>query len=208
MVTITSTCGGKTEPWSLKLTGCGVLLSVCFYYPESPAGTFKQGVPERDRQRERDTGVSRPTCWFYYSQIQLHHNKQEAQMFLPWTTREIWQSVRGQFTRWKLLSGAWSHKSSTSWMENDPYSEFSRDLHRAAGLTSWIETVGMKPVIGAFLPKLLKHSPVHLFTDGTDINKLAAVSFLIVWIQTVIMSHTHALTWNWITFIFPSCDFS
>lgn len=53
MVTITSTCGGKTEPWSLKLTGCGVLLSVCFYYPESPAGTFKQGVPERDRQRER-----------------------------------------------------------------------------------------------------------------------------------------------------------
>lgn len=109
-----------TLQWSLKLTGCGVLLSVCFYYPESPAGTFKQGVPERDRQRERDTGVSRPTCWFYYSQIQLHHNKQEAQMFLPWTTREIWQSVRGQFTRWKLLSGAWSHKSSTSWMENDP----------------------------------------------------------------------------------------
>lgn len=79
-------------------------------------------------------------------------------------------------------------------MENDPYSEFSRDLHRAAGLTSRIETVGMKPVIGAFLPKLLKHSPVHLFTDGADINKLAAVSFLIVWIQTVIMSHTHALT--------------
>lgn len=78
MVTITSTCGGKTEPWSLKLTGCGVLLSVCFYYPESPAGTFKQGVPERDRQRERDTGVSRPTCWFYYSQIQLHHNKQDS----------------------------------------------------------------------------------------------------------------------------------
>lgn len=162
MVTITSTCGGKTEPWSLKLTGCGVLLSVCFYYPESPAGTFKQGVPERDRQRERDTGVSRPTCWFYYSQIQLHHNKQEAQMFLPWTTREIWQSVRGQFTRWKLLSGAWSHKSSTSWMENDPYSEFSRDLHRAAGLTSQIETVGMKPVIGS--PKVtetLTCSPVH-----------------------------------------------
>lgn len=52
----------------------------------------------------------------------------------------------------------------------------------------------MKPVIGAFLPKLLKHSPVHLFTDGADINKLAAVSFLIVWIQTVIVSHTHALT--------------
>lgn len=74
----------------------------------------------RETERERDTGVSRPTCWFYYSQIQLHHNKQEAQMFLPWTTREIWQSVRGQFTRWKLLSGAWSHKSSTSWMENDP----------------------------------------------------------------------------------------
>lgn len=151
-----------TLQWSLKLTGCGVLLSVCFYYPESPAGTFKQGVPERDRQRERDTGVSRPTCWFYYSQIQLHHNKQEAQMFLPWTTREIWQSVRGQFTRWKLLSGAWSHKSSTSWMENDPYSEFSRDLHRAAGLTSQIETVGMKPVIGS--PKVtetLTCSPVH-----------------------------------------------
>lgn len=42
-----------TLQWSLKLTGCGVLLSVCFHYPESPAGTFKQGVPERDRQRER-----------------------------------------------------------------------------------------------------------------------------------------------------------
>lgn len=53
------------------------------------------------------------------------------------------------------------------------------------------ETVGMKPVIGAFLPKLLKHSPVHLFTDGTDIIKLAAVSFPFVWIQTVRVSHTH-----------------
>lgn len=32
----------------------------------------------RETDRERDTGVSRPTCWFYYSQIQLHHNKQDS----------------------------------------------------------------------------------------------------------------------------------
>lgn len=165
MVTITSTCGGKTEPWSLKLTGCGVLLSVCFYYPESPAGTFKQGVPERDRQRERHRCEQTNLLILLQSNSAASQQtgfKQEAQMFLPWTTREIWQSVRGQFTRWKLLSGAWSHKSSTSWMENDPYSEFSRDLHRAAGLTSQIETVGMKPVIGS--PKVtetLTCSPVH-----------------------------------------------
>lgn len=112
-----------TLQWSLKLTGCGVLLSVCFYYPESPAGTFKQGVPERDRQRERHRCEQTNLLILLQSNSAASQQtgfKQEAQMFLPWTTREIWQSVRGQFTRWKLLSGAWSHKSSTSWMENDP----------------------------------------------------------------------------------------
>lgn len=163
MVTITSTCGGKTEPCSDHWNWLDVVFCSQFVFiiRRVLLGHLNREYL-RETERERDTGVSRPTCWFYYSQIQLHHNKQEAQMFLPWTTREIWQSVRGQFTRWKLLSGAWSHKSSTSWMENDPYSEFSRDLHRAAGLTSRIETVGMKPVIGS--PKVtetLTCSPVH-----------------------------------------------
>ena len=30
-----------------------MVLTVCFYHPESPAVTFKQGVPERDRVGER-----------------------------------------------------------------------------------------------------------------------------------------------------------
>lgn len=79
MVTITSTCGGKTEPCSDHWNWLDVVFCSQFVFiiRRVLLGHLNREYL-RETDRERDTGVSRPTCWFYYSQIQLHHNKQDS----------------------------------------------------------------------------------------------------------------------------------